>query len=246
MKEFGWGKGALPRGGQAARTSGPQQEQPPGAQQQAPQTGPTGADVTGRMTWFNPRPWSYTDPNTGITWTDTSARARGEGPHASGLPISTPGIATAGRGGLGGWYEVTLPDGRKFVTQKTDVGPPGVVDLNAALASQAYPRGPQSIPRGRATARYLGRNLPEGLQPGIQRPRMARQAEVEPYGEPGRAGMAQWHAWRRDLEKPIKMHIEAPEAPSRFVPRVRRASAANVQNRELHRERERSYADMEE
>jgi hypothetical protein len=48
------------------------------------------------------------------------------------------------------------------------------------------------------------------------------------------------------MEKPIKMHIEAPEAPSRFTPRIRRASAANVQNRELHRERERSYADMEE
>jgi hypothetical protein len=42
------------------------------------------------------------------------------------------------------------------------------------------------------------------------------------------------------------MHIEAPEAPSRFTPRIRRASAASVQNRELHRERERSYADMEE
>jgi hypothetical protein len=51
---------------------------------------------------------------------------------------------------------------------------------------------------------------------------------------------------RASLEKPIRMHIEAPEAPSRFVPRIRRASAANVQNRELHRERERSYADMEE
>jgi CII-binding regulator of phage lambda lysogenization HflD len=51
---------------------------------------------------------------------------------------------------------------------------------------------------------------------------------------------------RAALEKPIRMHIEAPEAPSRFVPRVRRASAANVQNAELHRERERAYVDMEE
>ena len=193
------------------------------------------------MTWFNPRPRSYTDPNTGITWTDTSARARGEGPHASSLPISTPGIATAGRGGLGGWYEVTLPDGRKFVSQKTDVGPPGVIDLNAALASQAYPRGPRSVP-GRASARYLGRDLPEGMRPGLQRP---REAEPE-TGPSGTTAMHQWRAWRRDLEKPIRMHIEAPEAPSRFTPRIRRASAANVQNRELHRERERSYADMEE
>ena len=232
-------KGALPRGGELARTSGPTQQGP----QQAPRTGPTGADVSGRMTWFNPKPWSYTDPATGITWADAQARARGEGYHASRLPITTPGFASAGRGGLGHWYEVALPDGRKFVTQKTDVGPPGVVDLNAALASQAYPRGPQSMPQGQASARYLGRNLPEGMRPGLQKP---REPEPEPYGRPGAAGAAQWAAVRRDLEKPIKMHIEAPEAPSRFVPRVRRASAASVQNRELHRERERSYADMEE
>jgi hypothetical protein len=51
---------------------------------------------------------------------------------------------------------------------------------------------------------------------------------------------------RASLERPIRMHIEAPEAPSRFAPRLRRASAATVQNREAHRERERSYADMEE
>jgi hypothetical protein len=51
---------------------------------------------------------------------------------------------------------------------------------------------------------------------------------------------------RAALEKPIRMHIEAPEAPSRFAPRFRRAMADAVQNRELHRERERAYVDMEE
>jgi CII-binding regulator of phage lambda lysogenization HflD len=226
---------------------------------------PGGQDVAGaHMTWFNPRPWSYTDPRTGITWTDTSAQRRGEGYHASGLPISTPGIATVGEGGLGHYYSVTLPDGRVAITRKTDIGPPNTVDINAALASQAYPGGPGAFPSGRgarATARYLGKTLPEGVSEGIypagttiaslqqQRRAAMRQEDGggdEHFGHPGAAGLAQWRKARAELEKPIRMHIEAPEAPSRFTPRIRRASAANVQNRELHRERERSYADMEE
>ena len=132
--------------------------------------------INGRMTWFNPRPYSYTDPTTGIDWTDTGAKTLGEGAHASGLPISTPGFATSNRQTLGHWHEVTLPDGRKYVTQQTDIGPPGVVDLNAALASQAYPGGPQTVPGGNVTARYLGPNLPEGMTAGAQ--------DEEPSGSP--------------------------------------------------------------
>ena len=120
----------------------------------------------GRMTWFNPKPWTYNDPATGRVWTDAQAQARREGAHASGLPINTPGFATAGREGLGHWYEVTLPDGRKYVTQKTDIGPTGVVDINAALASNAYPGGPETMPGGKASARYLGSKLPEGMTAG--------------------------------------------------------------------------------
>jgi hypothetical protein len=56
----------------------------------------------------------------------------------------------------------------------------------------------------------------------------------------------QARALRAELERPVRMHIEAPEAPSRFAPRIRRAQADATQNRELHRERERAYVDMEE
>lgn len=125
------------------------------------------APVTrGRMTWFNPYPYSYTDPATGRNWTDTGARKLREGPHASGLPITTPGIALSSRQGLGGWHEVTLPDGRKYITQQTDIGPPGVVDMNAALASQAYPGGQNTMKGRDITTRYIGQTLPEGVQPG--------------------------------------------------------------------------------
>jgi hypothetical protein len=206
------------------------------------------------MTWFNPQPWRFQDPSTGRVWHDVQAQQRGEGPHASGAPITTPGIALPSRQTLGGWYEVTLPDGRKVVTQQTDIGPMrkgGIVDFNAALASQLYPGGPQAFPSGgaRASTRFLGKSLPEGVSPGLQRERRAAAgaAEEDGGGGPsGSTGMSQWRAWRREMEKPIRMHIEAPEAPSRFTPRLRRASADAVQNRELHRERERAYVDMEE
>lgn len=127
---------------------------------------PTGPTTTGRQTWFNPRPYNYVDPATGISWLDTSARALREGPHASGLPLGTPGFATVGRQGLGGWHQVTLPDGRQYIVQKTDIGPPGVVDLNAAFASKAYPQGPQSVASGRTSVQYIGPTLPEGMTPG--------------------------------------------------------------------------------
>jgi hypothetical protein len=49
------------------------------------------------------------------------------------------------------------------------------------------------------------------------------------------------------LPKPMRQACpQSAKADSRFVPRLRRASARTVQNREAHRERERSYVDMEE
>jgi N-acetylmuramoyl-L-alanine amidase len=128
-------------------------------------------DISGRQTWFNPYPYTYRDPKTGEVWTDTEAMRRREGPHASGLPIGTPGFAHPGRKGLGGWYELTLPDGRKVITQKTDIGPKGVIDLNAALAASVYGSRQAAVAaerRGPITGRYLGQNLPEGVTPGLQ------------------------------------------------------------------------------
>jgi hypothetical protein len=66
-------------------------------------------------------------------------------------------------------------------------------------------------------------------------------------GPSGTTSVHRWRAWRRELERPILMAcFEVPEAPPRFAPCLRRASAANVQGCERHRERERSQVDMED
>src|SRR5262245_11825115 len=88
-----------------------------------PEEGPpyqvAGAPVaSGRMTWFNPRPYTYTNPDTGETLTDTSAARLGEGYHASRLPISTPGIALSRQDTLGQPLVAILPDGRRILTRQ--------------------------------------------------------------------------------------------------------------------------------
>jgi hypothetical protein len=122
---------------------------------------------------------------TKATWFDTGGKIPGwsdssgqrEGAQASRLPSTTPGIATPGSAGLGEWFQVTLPDGRVVVTQKTDVGPgkgpqsKGVgLDVNAALASQLYPGGPGTFPSGKGGfhVKPLGPRLPSGIKPGLQ------------------------------------------------------------------------------
>jgi len=109
------------------------------------------------------------------SWSDPAGRR--EGAQASRLPHTDPGIATPGRGGLGEWHEVTLPDGRVMVMKKSDVGPGraaqkrGVgVDINAAAAAQLYPGGPGTFPSGAGGfhVRRIGKNLPPGMQPGLQ------------------------------------------------------------------------------
>ena len=121
-------------------------------------------DYAGRTTWFNPRNerggYTYTDDR-GQNWTDTGAMRLREGPHASGLPSATRGFATPGRSDLGNWFEVNAPGGRRTYAQKTDIGPPGVVDLNAPLAASLY-GSPNAIPGGQTYVRDLGRNRPEG------------------------------------------------------------------------------------
>jgi hypothetical protein len=76
----------------------------------------------GRGTWFN----------VGLAigeWDDVHARRRGEGPQASGLPHTEPGIAMPNRKTLGDWFKVTLPDGRTAYWRQSDVGPgPGNLD----------------------------------------------------------------------------------------------------------------------
>jgi len=142
----------------------------------APTAGGGRFDVAGGQTWFLGKPWRYTDPK-GNVWTDWGAMRNREGPFASGLPPDTPGFASATRRGLGGWYELSLPDGRKYVTRKVDVGPPGVVDLSAGAAYEIYgsQRATEAANRRRITGRYLGANLPPGVRPGIQDRERPRQ-----------------------------------------------------------------------
>jgi hypothetical protein len=125
--------------------------------------------------------------------------------------------------------------GRNVLGGRTDQGMPHEVKPGGRIMSRGEAYGWMGVKGERSTVAARG-------GPARRAPPSTETA----YGRPDAAGLAQWEAWRRDMEKPIRMHIEAPEAPSRFTPRMRRASAANVQNRELHRERERSYADMEE
>jgi hypothetical protein len=87
--------------------------------------------------------------------------------------------------------------------------------------------------------------------PPLPRSRASRPSRLPrhpplPRPRPDEGADADIARWREELEKPIKLKIEAPEPPARWAPRMRRAYGAAAQNSELHRERERSYADMEE
>jgi hypothetical protein len=135
---------------------------------------PTPIPTTGKInsgtviTWFNPKPWIWTAPD-GTVWHDASAERRNEGPYASGLPANTPGVALPNKETLGEWVKITLPDGRVVVTQQVDIGPSGgILDISAPLAAQLYLDGPSTIKPGPWIAERIGRELPSGVNPGIQ------------------------------------------------------------------------------
>jgi hypothetical protein len=90
-----------------------------------------------------------------------------------------------------------------------------------------------------------GTPLPRA-RPSRERPSRLPRHPPLPRPRPDEATDAEVARWREELEKPIRLKVEAPEPPSRWAPRMRRAYGAAAQNSELHRERERSYADMEE
>ncbi len=120
------------------------------------------------ITWFNPKPWKWTAPD-GRVWDDSGARNNNEGFNASGLPSDTPGIALSNHETLGDWVKITLPDGRIVVTQHVDMGPPGVMDISGPLADQLYPDGPDTIQQGHWKVERIGKDLPSGITPGIQK-----------------------------------------------------------------------------
>jgi hypothetical protein len=151
----------------------------------APQIPTIGPETTTRA-WFHTGGPYQAKPGAPV-WSDVQGRK--EGLPASGLHPNVPGIATPGNVGLREWYQVTLPDGRVVITQKTYKGPgkgpvsKGVaLDINAALAAQLYPGGPSTFPSGAGGFKVtrIGKTLPAGVTPGIQTPRAVATPPAAP------------------------------------------------------------------
>lgn len=92
----------------------------------------------GRGSWYSQAPG----------WVD---RMDKPGSNALGVPDTEQGVALPTRATLGKTVEVTTPDGRKFVTRQTDIGPARwtgkSIDVSAALASKmGY--SPKDFPTG--------------------------------------------------------------------------------------------------
>lgn len=81
--------------------------------------------LSGKGSWFGDAP-GWRDPMNGSTT-------------ASGRPTSVPGIALRSRKTLGKLFEVTTPDGRRFILPQTDYGPARwtgrLVDITAGAAT---------------------------------------------------------------------------------------------------------------
>jgi hypothetical protein len=121
------------------------------------------------ITWFLGKPWRWTDP-TGRVWHDAGAQMNNEGPYASGLPISTPGIAFPNNGGtLGGWWEIEFKGlGMTVVARQVDIGPKKpVVDLSAPLAYAMFGVPSRLVDSSPWVATYLGQKLSGNEQEGV-------------------------------------------------------------------------------
>ncbi len=94
-------------------------------------------------------------------------------PAQAGASNNDPGIAVYNRRTLGGYWEVTSPNGKKAVIRQTDLGPAPwtgkKIDLNAVAARDVFglPYG-NKFPTGEGTwkAKYLGKKPPKGVKPG--------------------------------------------------------------------------------
>jgi murein DD-endopeptidase MepM/ murein hydrolase activator NlpD len=97
-----------------------------------------------------------------------------------------------------------------------------------------------------------GQRSPRGSIPSAAaEPGESRAAGGEGGGAP--AGMKEtegvphldhYRQLREDLERPIKMNIEAPDVPNQLAPQFRRSSARNETNREIREARWSSYSDI--
>ncbi|KYK43438.1 hypothetical protein A1D31_18645 [Bradyrhizobium liaoningense] len=130
---------------------------PETAEKLAPAVAAEGKTVKG--SWFGSSPG----------WNDPSEPAGRK--TASGQSNTVPGIALPSREGLGKMFEVTTPDGRKFMLPQTDIGPhPRTgrgIDITSAAATQMG---------------YTAKNFPTDAQFSYRRIDDSLGGKVEPKG----------------------------------------------------------------
>ncbi|MCP1761945.1 hypothetical protein [Bradyrhizobium japonicum] len=130
---------------------------PETAEKLAPAVAAEGKTVKG--SWFGSSPG----------WSDPSEPAGRK--TASGQSNTVPGIALPSREGLGKMFEVTTPDGRKFMLPQTDIGPAARtgrgIDITSAAATQMG---------------YTAKNFPTDAQFSYRRIDDSLGGKVEPKG----------------------------------------------------------------
>ncbi|RXG91591.1 hypothetical protein [Bradyrhizobium zhanjiangense] len=114
--------------------------------------GETPAGKTVKGSWFGSGP-GWSDPSEPI------GRKT-----ASGQSNQVPGIALPDRSGLGKMYEVTTPDGRKFVLPQTDIGPHPRTGRGIDITSSAATQMGYTAKNFPTDARFSYRRLDEDRQ----------------------------------------------------------------------------------
>lgn len=108
-----------------------------------------GTVLRGKVSWFG----GPHDPTSGPTT-------------ASGSPISAGGIAVYDRSTLGGYWQLTFPNGHTVIEKQTDIGPAPWTGRKfdvaySSLAGAGYSEA--TFPTGATvTGVYLGKSLPAG------------------------------------------------------------------------------------
>jgi hypothetical protein len=148
---------------------------------------------------------------------------------------------TLKRGVIPNLIVTPLPPGRRYT------GGPVERPGHDAEAAQRVPEGseierpPAAVPHTEGSRMWA--RQPEAARVGIDLARRGRgRADIDDDS------VARARALRADLERPIRMQIEAPDPPSSFKPRVRRAYATRTRtlNKGVEESRQPSYVDMEE
>lgn len=130
-----------------------------------------------------------------VSWFGGPKDGSDSGHTALGLTTATPGIAVYNEATLGGYWNVTFPNGRKKVLRQTDIGPAPwtnrVVDVTySALASIGYSES--NFPTdSEVTAEYLGKDKESAETKAGENPVEKVEGSVtgEPKGEQKDAGL---------------------------------------------------------